>query len=91
MVPWTGRSWNTGDENAAQVKRLISRDKKEFLGNSTDILDKYNTEFGDGNVSASSTPDISAGACSSRQCGARCKCTEREHTVDSDSKGSHAS
>jgi hypothetical protein len=33
-------------ENAAQVKRLINRDRKEFLGNSSDILDKYQTEFG---------------------------------------------
>lgn len=32
----------------AQVKRLISRDRKEFLGNKEDILDKYTEEFGVG-------------------------------------------
>lgn len=57
-------SWSTGDEGAAQVKRLISRDKKEFLGNDTDILDKYNTEFGDGpadGLAPSKLADVSAG------------------------------
>lgn len=56
----TGRAWGTGDENAAQVKRLISRDKKEFMGNSTDILDKYTTEFGDAAapLSPPSVPDV---------------------------------
>lgn len=33
-------------ENASQVRRLITRDKKEFLGNENDILDKYSSEFG---------------------------------------------
>ncbi|GAX83632.1 hypothetical protein CEUSTIGMA_g11056.t1 [Chlamydomonas eustigma] len=66
------------NENVAQVKRLISRDRKEFLGNSNDILDKYATEFGDGTaveqpesvsssssnpfLSSSSTPAISSAA-----------------------------
>jgi len=33
------------------VRRLISRDRKEFLNNSTDILDKYEDEFGAVNAS----------------------------------------
>ncbi len=36
------------NEGAAQVRRLVQRDRKEMLGNATDILDKYTTEFGDG-------------------------------------------
>lgn len=48
------------NENVAQVKRLINRDRKEFMGNSDDILDKYTTEFGDGDASAS-TPGASRG------------------------------
>jgi hypothetical protein len=45
------------NESAAQVKRLISRDRKEFLGNDEDILDKYTTEFGEasGQAAASSS------------------------------------
>lgn len=35
------------NEGAAQVKRLVNRDRKEFLGNDVDILDQYTTEFGD--------------------------------------------
>jgi hypothetical protein len=35
------------NEGASQVKRLINRDRKEFLGNEGDILDKFETEFGD--------------------------------------------
>jgi hypothetical protein len=35
------------------VKRLITRDKKEFMGNSDDILDKYAPEF---SASPSATP-----------------------------------
>eukprot|EP00199_Chlamydomonas_sp_CCMP681_P003382 CAMPEP_0119107692 /NCGR_PEP_ID=MMETSP1180-20130426/11544_1 /TAXON_ID=3052 ORGANISM="Chlamydomonas cf sp, Strain CCMP681" /NCGR_SAMPLE_ID=MMETSP1180 /ASSEMBLY_ACC=CAM_ASM_000741 /LENGTH=177 /DNA_ID=CAMNT_0007093211 /DNA_START=123 /DNA_END=656 /DNA_ORIENTATION=+ len=34
------------NESAAQVKRLISRDRKEFMGNQADILEKYENEFG---------------------------------------------
>ena len=36
------------NEGAAQVRRLVQRDRQELLGNATDILDKYKTEFGDG-------------------------------------------
>jgi hypothetical protein len=36
------------NEGAAQVRRLVQRDRKELLGNASDILDKYKTEFGDG-------------------------------------------
>ncbi|KAI8475820.1 MAG: hypothetical protein J3K34DRAFT_16366 [Monoraphidium minutum] len=36
------------NEGAAQVRRLVQRDRKELLGNAADILDKYKTEFGDG-------------------------------------------
>lgn len=36
------------NEGAAQVRRLVQRDRKEMLGNAVDILDKYTTEFGDG-------------------------------------------
>lgn len=43
------------------MKRLISRDRKEFLGNDEDILDKYTTEFGE--TSATSTASTSKGAC----------------------------
>lgn len=44
--------WHAGraepfNESAAQVKRLVTRDRKDFLGNKVDILDKYTTEFGD--------------------------------------------
>lgn len=35
------------NESAAQVQRLVNRDRKELLGNEVDILDKYETEFGD--------------------------------------------
>lgn len=44
------------NENVAQVKRLINRDRKEFMGNSEDILDKYTTEFGDGLPTPTFTP-----------------------------------
>mmetsp|Transcript_5131 Transcript_5131/g.11163 ORF Transcript_5131/g.11163 Transcript_5131/m.11163 type:complete len:204 (-) Transcript_5131:654-1265(-) len=51
------------NEGAAQVKRLISRDRKEFLGNEEDILDKYKTEFGDaGATSIEQKPASSASA-----------------------------
>lgn len=36
------------NEGAAQVRRLVQRDRKELLGNAADILDKYKTEFGNG-------------------------------------------
>lgn len=42
------RAFEPFSENAAQVKRLISRDRKQFLGNEGDILDKFETEFGEG-------------------------------------------
>lgn len=45
-LPQAGRT-EPFNENVAQVKRLINRDRKEFLGNADDILDKYTTEFGD--------------------------------------------
>lgn len=35
------------NEGATQVKRLINRDRKEFLGNEVDILDKFEKEFGE--------------------------------------------
>eukprot|EP00798_Chlamydomonas_sp_ICE-L_P018797 gene18797-25342_t len=35
------------NESASQVKRLISRDRKEFMGNQQGILQKFETEFGD--------------------------------------------
>ncbi|KAG1673952.1 hypothetical protein FOA52_015708 [Chlamydomonas sp. UWO 241] len=34
------------NETQAQVKRLISRDRKEFMGNEGDIMDKWEGEFG---------------------------------------------
>ena len=56
-----GRTGEPFNENVAQVKRLISRDRKEFMGNSEDILDKYTTEFGDGEgPSPASTSDSAA-------------------------------
>lgn len=48
----------------AQVKRLISRDRKEFMGNNDDILDKYTKEFGDGisgEAAAAAASSLSAG------------------------------
>lgn len=44
------------NENAAQVKRLINRDRKEFLGNDEDILDKYKNEF-EASPNATPTPE----------------------------------
>ncbi|KAG2447106.1 hypothetical protein HYH02_007855 [Chlamydomonas schloesseri] len=44
----SGKIWGAEEENAAQVRRLISRDRKEFLGNAqNDILEKYKVELGD--------------------------------------------
>ena len=34
------------------MRRLINRDRKEFLGNDDDILDKYTVEYGDGKAPA---------------------------------------
>lgn len=47
------------NEGAAQVKRLISRDRQEFLGsrvvgNQGDIMEKWQTEFGEDAPSSSS-------------------------------------
>lgn len=44
--PAGGAAEEPFNETAAQVKRLISRDRKAFLGNSVDILDKLEYEFG---------------------------------------------
>ncbi|GFH18340.1 uncharacterized protein HaLaN_15126 [Haematococcus lacustris] len=51
------RSAEPFNESAAQVKRLISRDRKEFLGNDLDILDKYQTEFGEAPAGPSKSSD----------------------------------
>lgn len=48
------------NEGAAQVRRLVQRDRKELLGNQQDILDKYKTEFGDGNEEAAAAPVAAA-------------------------------
>lgn len=48
------------NEGAAQVRRLVQRDRKELLGNATDILDKYKTEFGDGADEGSAAPSSSS-------------------------------
>jgi hypothetical protein len=53
------------NEGAAQVRRLVQRDRKELLGNAADILDKYKTEFGDGgdgDATASTAPAASSSA-----------------------------
>jgi hypothetical protein len=47
------------NESAAQVKRLINRDRKELLGNKEDILDKYETEFGDSKAQQQTPPAAS--------------------------------
>lgn len=48
LITIAGKIWGAEEENAAQVRRLISRDRKEFLGNSEgDILEKYKVELGD--------------------------------------------
>jgi hypothetical protein len=56
------RAFEPFSENAAQVKRLISRDRKQFLGNEGDILDKFETEFGDGDEAATTTAAAAATA-----------------------------
>jgi hypothetical protein len=57
------RAFEPFSENAAQVKRLINRDRKQFLGNEGDILDKFETEFGaDGAEEAAASASASAAA-----------------------------
>ncbi|PNW88097.1 hypothetical protein CHLRE_01g014000v5 [Chlamydomonas reinhardtii] len=58
----SGKIWGAEEENAAQVRRLISRDRKEFLGNAqNDILEKYKVELGDAvEVAPKDGPTISA-------------------------------
>lgn len=60
-VTAAGRPNEPFNENVAQVKRLISRDRKEFLGNEDDILDKYNEEFSVGE--RTSMPDKGESGC----------------------------
>lgn len=55
-----GKVWGAEQENAAQVRRLINRDRKEFLGNDDDILDKYNVEYGDGKAAVLEAPAAAA-------------------------------
>ena len=68
----TGRT-EPFNENVAQVKRLISRDRKEFLGNSDDILDKYTTEFGDGNSGEASASGLVEGGDRSSTASMECR------------------
>lgn len=60
----TGRA-EPFNESAAQVQRLVSRDRKEFLGNKVDILDKYQTEFGDPDDDTPASASASTPAASS--------------------------
>eukprot|EP00878_Enallax_costatus_P023488 GHUV01024986.1.p1 GENE.GHUV01024986.1~~GHUV01024986.1.p1 ORF type:complete len:207 (+),score=82.64 GHUV01024986.1:266-886(+) len=53
------------NESAAQVQRLVSRDRKEFLGNKVDILDKYTSEFGDPDDDAPAAPASNGNATAS--------------------------
>ena len=56
--------WTEQAESAASVKRLIDRDRKEFLGN-TEMMDKYKTEFGEANDTTSTaapSPPVAAAA-----------------------------
>jgi hypothetical protein len=46
MLPFAGRN-EPFNEGAVQVKRLVDRDRLQMLGNKIDILDKFETEFGD--------------------------------------------
>jgi hypothetical protein len=46
MQTFAGRS-EPFNEGAVQVKRLVDRDRAQMLGNQVDILDKFETEFGD--------------------------------------------
>lgn len=46
------------NEGASQVKRLINRDRKEFLVGSGDLLDKFTTEFGDGTSSSGTSSSV---------------------------------
>lgn len=56
----SGRVWGAEEENAAQVRRLISRDRKE-LNTQGDILEKFKVEYGDDKPSASNDgPTITA-------------------------------
>lgn len=57
---YLGRVWGAEEENAAQVRRLISRDRKE-LNTQGDILEKFKVEYGDDKPSASNDgPTITA-------------------------------
>ncbi|GIL74084.1 hypothetical protein Vretimale_4954 [Volvox reticuliferus] len=59
----SGKIWGAEDENAAQVRRLINRDRKEFLGNAQgDILEKYKVELGDATAEPSTSQGPTIGA-----------------------------
>jgi hypothetical protein len=79
-----GKIWGAEQENAAQVRRLISRDRKEFLGNQGDILDKFEVELGAGRAAAeaeaasSSKNGPAIGASESAACHALCTALRRE-------------
>ncbi|GFR48040.1 hypothetical protein Agub_g9873 [Astrephomene gubernaculifera] len=58
----SGKVWGSEEENAAQVRRLVNRDRKEFLGNAQgDILGKYKVELGDA-ASPTQSPVIAENA-----------------------------
>jgi len=57
-----GRAVEPFSESNAQVKRLITRDRKQFLGNDGDILDKFETEFGESEEAEAATAAATATA-----------------------------
>ncbi|GBF98686.1 hypothetical protein Rsub_11400 [Raphidocelis subcapitata] len=57
----SGRVEEPFNEGAAQVRRLVQRDRKELMGNA-DILEKYKTEFGDGADGGAAPASTSAAA-----------------------------
>ncbi|GLC34908.1 hypothetical protein PLESTB_001176900 [Pleodorina starrii] len=59
----SGKIWGAEEENAAQVRRLINRDRKEFLGNAEgDILEKYKVELGGASTETSAKDGPTIGA-----------------------------
>lgn len=61
MQPFTGRS-EPFNEGAVQVKRLVNRDREQMLGNKIDILDKFETEFGDPDEPSTSARPVASAA-----------------------------
>jgi hypothetical protein len=61
MQPVAGRT-EPFNEAAVQVKRLVARDREQMLGNKIDILDKFETEFGDPDEPSTSARPVASAA-----------------------------